>query len=120
MSQLLRRVETAVGFDVFVVVVFVAIGRRNHDESPGVAGLVDTAAPFVIGLALAWLAARVWKQPVSARTGLIVWVTTVAVGMLCRRLFFDEGTALSFVIVASVFLGTFLNGWRFVARRVAA
>ncbi|BAN03676.1 DUF3054 domain-containing protein [Ilumatobacter coccineus] len=120
MSQLLRRVETAVGVDVFVVVVFVAIGRRNHDENPGVAGLVDTAAPFVIGLVVAWLAAQVWKQPIAWRAGLIIWVTTVAVGMLCRRFFFDEGTALSFVIVASVFLGTFLNGWRFIARRVAA
>jgi hypothetical protein len=118
MNRLLARVETAIGVDVFVVVAFVAIGRRNHDENPGIAGLVDTAAPFVIGLVAAWLAAQVWKQPVALRTGLIVWITTVAVGMVCRRLFFDEGTAVSFVIVASVFLGTFLNGWRALARRV--
>ena len=111
-----NRLQLAVGVDVFVVVAFVAIGRRNHDENPGVSGLVDTAAPFVIGLVVAWLVARVWRTPLSAMTGLVVWVVTVAVGMVCRRLFFDEGTALSFVIVASVFLGTFLNGWRALAR----
>lgn len=120
MKQLLKRAETAIGVDVFVVVVFAAIGRRNHEEAPGISGLIDTAGPFVIGVVLAWLAAQVWKQPIAARTGLIIWVTTVVVGMACRRLFFDEGTAMSFVIVASVFLGTFLNGWRFIARRVSA
>ncbi len=119
MKQLLHRVETAVGVDIFVVVLFVAIGRRNHDESPGISGLADTAAPFVIGLVIAWLAAQVWKQPTARRTGLITWVLTVAIGMACRRVFFDEGTAMSFVIVASVFLGTFLNGWRALARRFA-
>lgn len=120
MKQLVSRVETAVGVDIFIVVAFVAIGRRNHDENPGVSGLVDTAAPFVIGLVLAWLVAQVWKQPIALRTGLLIWIGTVAVGMACRRLFFDEGTALSFVIVASVFLGTFLNGWRALARKLAA
>ena len=119
MAGALRRVEAAIGIDVFVVVLFVAIGRRNHDESPGIGGLVETAAPFLIGLVVGWLAARVWTAPVGWRTGLVVWVLTVAVGMLCRRLFFDEGTAISFVIVASVFLGVFLNGWRAVVRRVA-
>lgn len=113
------RIPLAVGFDVFVAVAFVAIGRRNHDENPGIGGLLETAAPFLIGLVLAWAAARLWKDPLSIPTGLVVWVVTVAVGMVCRRLLFDEGTALSFVIVASVFLGAFLNGWRAVARRVS-
>ena len=114
-----NRVPIAVGFDVFVVVTFAAIGRRNHEETPGIAGLLDTAGPFLIGLALAWFAARAWTQPFSVRTGIIVWVTTVALGMLVRRLLFDDGTAASFVIVASVFLGAFLNGWRLIARRFA-
>lgn len=120
MKQLACRVETAVGVDIFIVVLFVAIGRRNHDENPGISGLVDTAAPFVIGLGLAWLVAQVWKQPIALRTGLVIWILTVAVGMVCRQLFFDEGTAASFVIVASVFLGTFINGWRALARRLTA
>ena len=108
----------AIDLDLIVIVTFVAIGRNNHDENPGIGGLVETAAPFVIGLAVAWLAGRAWKQPFSVPTGLVVWVGTVAIGMACRRAFFDEGTAFSFVVVASVFLGCFLNGWRAVARRV--
>lgn len=114
-----NRLPIAAGLDVFVVVAFVAIGRRNHDQNPGIAGLVDTAAPFVLGLALAWVAARAWQEPWSWQTGLIVWIGTVAAGMVLRRFVFDEGTALSFVIVASVFLGTFLNGWRAIARTLA-
>jgi hypothetical protein len=111
-----NRLPIAAGLDVFVVVAFVAIGRRNHDENPGIAGLVDTAAPFILGLALAWAVARAWREPWSWQTGLIVWVGTVAAGMVLRKFVFDEGTALSFVIVASIFLGTFLNGWRAIAR----
>lgn len=114
-----NRLPIAAGLDVFVVVAFVAIGRRNHDENPGIAGLVDTAAPFVLGLAIAWMVARAWREPWSWTTGLIVWIGTVAAGMILRRFVFDDGTALSFVIVASIFLGTFLNGWRAVARSIA-
>lgn len=114
-----NRLPIAAGLDTFVVVAFVAIGRRNHDENPGIAGLVDTAAPFVIGLALAWVVARAWRQPWSWQTGLIVWIGTVGAGMVLRKFVFDEGTALSFVIVTTVFLGTFLNGWRAVARTLA-
>ena len=115
-----NRLPIAAGLDAFVVVAFVAIGRRNHDENPGIAGLVDTAAPFVLGLALAWVVARAWRDPWTWQTGLIVWVGTVAAGMVLRKFVFDEGTALSFVIVTSVFLGTFLNGWRAIARTLAA
>lgn len=115
-----NRVPLAVGFDVFVVVVFVAIGRRNHDENPGIVGLVETAAPFLIGLVLAWAAARLWREPISLPTGIVVWLVTVVAGMVLRRFLFDEGTAPSFVIVATLFLGAFLNGWRVAARYTMA
>ena len=114
-----NRVPVAAGFDAFVVVAFVAIGRRNHDESEAISGLVQTAAPFVLALAAAWVAGRVWNRPFNASSGLVVWLVTVGVGMLLRNVVFGDGTALSFMIVATVFLGTFLNGWRAVARLVA-
>ena len=114
-----NRLPIAASLDTFVVVAFVAIGRRSHDQNPGIAGLVDTAAPFVLGLALAWAFARAWREPWSWQTGLIVWIGTVAAGMVLRRFVFDDGTAMSFVIVTAVFLGTFLNGWRAVARTFA-
>lgn len=115
-----NRVPVAVGLDVFVVVAFVAIGRRNHEESAGVAGLLETAAPFLIGLVLAWAAARVWREPDALATGIIVWVVTVALGMLARKFLFDEGTATSFIVVATIFLGVFVNGWRAVGRSLVS
>ena len=45
-----------------------------------------------------------------------VWVASVAGGMLLRRVT-GEGTAVSFVVVATVVLGAALLGWRAVAGR---
>jgi len=115
-----NRVSIAAGLDAFIVVGFVAIGRRNHDQDPEVTGLIETAAPFVIGLVLAWIAARAWRDPWSWQTGAIVWLVTLGAGMLLRRFAFDDGTAASFVLVTAGFLGTFVNGWRLVARSLSS
>ena len=111
-----RRLATAIGLDVFVVVLFVAIGRRNHEESSAFADVLETGAPFLIGLVAAWLATRAWRRPTALLTGIAVWPVTVLVGMIARRTLFDRGTATSFVVVATVFLGAFLVGWRIAAR----
>lgn len=113
-----RRLPIAIGLDVFFVVLFVAIGRRNHDEGSGFAGVIQTAAPFLIGLAAAWFATRAWHHPLAIRTGIAVWPITVLAGMIVRRLVFDRGTATSFVIVATIFLGVVLVGWRSIANAV--
>ena len=107
-----RRIALAVGLDVFVVIAFVAIGRRNHEEASAIGDVLATGAPFLIGLALGWLAARVWERPVAIATGLVVWPITVAIGMIARRIVFGDGTAIAFVIVTTIFLGVFLVGWR--------
>ncbi len=119
MESSTRRLAVAAGVDTALVVAFVAIGRNNHDEDPGIAGLVATAAPFLVGLAVGWLVARAWEHPFALRTGLIVWPVTVAGGMIVRRIVGD-GTALSFVIVASVFLGATIVGWRAARAAIAA
>ena len=97
-----------------MVTLFVAAGRRTHEQDPAITGLVETGAPFLLGLAAGWLVARAWRHPAGVRTGLIVWPVTVAVGMVLRRVVFDDGTATSFVIVATAFLGATLVGWRLV------
>jgi hypothetical protein len=114
-----RSLLTAFLTDLACVVVFVVIGRRQHDEGSAAAGIVKTAAPFLIGLVAGWAIARpVWNTPRSARAAGLVWLSTLVIGMLLRRFAFDRGTALAFVIVATVFLGATLFGWRLIARRV--
>ena len=114
-----RKLETptlAAVIDLVVVVAFVIIGRRNHDEGVDPSGVIETAAPFVVGLALGWLVGRAWRRPTAAVTGMAIWITTVVVGMVMRRFVFDDGTATAFVIVATVFLGAGINLWRLPLR----
>jgi MFS-type transporter involved in bile tolerance (Atg22 family) len=112
------RVPLAIGLDVFAVVLFVALGRRSHDESGAFAAVVETAAPFLVGLAAGWLIARAWRRPTSLLTGIVIWPVTIIVGMVVRNVVFDRGTATSFVIVATLFVGAFLVGWRLTVRLV--
>ena len=111
-----RNVLWALVADVIGIIVFVAIGRRNHDEGVAPTGVIETAAPFLIALLIGWLIARAWNEPLTTRTGTIIWVTTVVVGMVLRRFAFDRGTATPFVIVASVATLVLLVGWRVVAQ----
>jgi len=113
------RTPLAAALDTAIVVAFVAIGRRNHDEGEALAGVAETAAPFLLALATGWVLLRVsgdrvYQQPTKVITGVVLWAYTVTAGMLLRRFVFDEGTAFSFIIVASVFLGL-LVGWRVTA-----
>jgi uncharacterized membrane protein (GlpM family) len=105
--------------DVASIVVFVAIGRRSHDESGNaVVGAMKVAGPFLIALAAAWIVTRAWRHPASLTIGVSVWLITVAAGMVLRHFAFDRGTALSFIIVATIVLGVFLLGWRLVVQRI--
>ena len=103
--------------DVLCIVIFVAIGRKNHDEGEAAVGIFRVAAPFFIAAVAGWLATQAWKKPLELRTGVIIWLTTIILGMVLRHFVFDDGTATAFIIVATVFLCVFLNGWRALARK---
>jgi carbon starvation protein CstA len=110
--------------DVVAVLVFAAVGRRSHDEAGSLAGVLATAWPFLAGSVVGWLVSRAWVRATRVLpTGVTVWLCTVVIGMLLRRLT-GHGTAVSFVVVALVVLGAFLLGWRglrqLAARRRAA
>ncbi len=108
-----RRLSAALAafIDVGFVALFVAIGRRNHDEDATVSGYLETVTPFLFALLFGWLGLRAWRSPMSVRTGIALWAYTVIGGMFIRRVE-GEGTALAFVIVATIFLGLTLVGWR--------
>ena len=118
-----RRTAVAALVDVVAIFVFVAIGRRNHDEGEAAGAILTVAAPFLIALAVGWIAARAWTRPMEVETAFVIWPITVALGMVLRNLVFDRGTALPFIIVATVVTGVFLVGWRMlvaVAQRRAS
>ncbi|WP_373155741.1 DUF3054 domain-containing protein, partial [Mycobacterium marinum] len=100
--------------DIVGVLVFCAVGRRSHAEGVTIGGVASTAWPFLTGTILGWLVARGWRRPTSvAPTGVIVWVSTVTVGMVLRKAS-SAGVATSFVIVASSVTAVLLLGWRAV------
>jgi len=102
----------AVVADLVVVLVFAAVGRSNHHESAGPAGVWHTAWPFLLGTAIALaLTAFTRADPLSLGVGVRVWLWTVVIGMVVRASL-GEGTALSFVVVATIVLGALFLGWR--------
>ncbi|MCZ4077120.1 DUF3054 domain-containing protein [Rhodococcus sp. H36-A4] len=110
--------------DLVLVLIFCAVGRRSHDESGALAGLATTAWPFLIGAVVGWAATwALYRNKFDAflllPTGIIVWVSTVAIGMVLRAIS-GQGTAFSFVVVATTVLALFLLGWRALARAVSA
>ncbi|MCV7207604.1 DUF3054 domain-containing protein [Mycolicibacterium canariasense] len=102
--------------DAVAVIVFCTVGRRSHAEGVTLTGVAETAWPFLTGTLVGWLIARGWRRPTSITpTGLIVWVATVAVGMLLRKAT-SAGTAFSFVVVATLTTAILLLGWRAAAK----
>jgi hypothetical protein len=98
--------------DVIGVLVFCAVGRRSHAEGLTITGVAATAWPFLTGTVVGWLAARAWQRPTAVvPTGLVVWLSTVVVGMLLRKIS-SAGVAASFVVVASLVTAVLLLGWR--------
>lgn len=114
-----RRSALAAVADVVGVLLFCAVGRRSHAEGLTVAGIADTAWPFLVGTAIGWGASRAWRQPTAvAPTGVIVWLCTVAVGMLLRKAT-SAGVAGSFIVVATAATAVMLLGWRVAAAAVS-
>jgi hypothetical protein len=115
----MRSVRLAMVLDCCCVLVFVVIGRASHAKGESLAGIVSTAWPFLAGLAGGWLAARTWRRPLLLWPGGVgAWLGAVALGMVLRVVA-GQGTAFAFVVVATVFLGLFLLGWRVLAQVAA-
>ena len=111
-----RAWPTAVVADTLVVLLFAVVGRASHDEPVTVAGVWHVAWPFLLAAAVGLgSAALTHDDPRSVKVGVRVWLVTVVLGMVLRRLS-GAGTAAAFVVVATVVLGLLFLGWRLVAR----
>ena len=122
MSDRVRRVQPwlATALDLLVLVVFVAVGRRSHDEGSGLASFLRIWWPFAVGLGVATAITRMWRGPLEWRRAIVAWLLTVAVGMALRIAIQDREFKPSFVIVTTLFVGAGMLGWRAVARRALA
>lgn len=116
--------KVSVALDLVMVLVFVAIGRAAHAHGLAIVGLASTTWPFLAALAAGWLTLAVTRRDgMTLSSGLVVWISTVALGM-AFRVIAGQGTAVAFVFVALGFLGLTMLGWRVVVlgirqRRVA-
>ncbi|HEV7171386.1 DUF3054 domain-containing protein [Pedococcus sp.] len=103
--------------DACLVLLFALIGRASHVEGVTVVGVLSTAWPFLVGLALGWVAVRLlWHAwPREVVQAVPVWLVTVAGGLVLRVASGGGGAPLPFVVVATVVLGAFIMGWRALA-----
>ena len=99
--------------------LMVVIGTRNHKTDTGISGILFVAAPFWIAMSLTHLAPLLQRKNRQDPNPYMVWGYTVIMGMLLRNMVFNRGTAAAFVIVATVFLGITMFGWRAVVARRA-
>lgn len=106
--------------DVVIVVVFASVGRTSHGGITGLGDVARVAWPFLVALGLAWLIVGAVRRsaPRDLAAGSIVWLVTLAGGVLLRGLT-GGGTHWTFVLVAATFLALTLIGWRALAARRA-
>ena len=115
-----RKVGVELTLDIFSVLLFVAVGRRNHNEVVGISGVVEVALPFLIALVFSWVLARAWRSPQALSTGVVIWLITVVLGLALRNLLFDQGTATPFIIVATLVLGALIAARRLPIHRMSS
>lgn len=129
-AALTRRHAIALGVDAVCVLVFATLGQRSHDDSAGgLSGVLSTAAPFLCALVVVSLAVATIRRddrtldPLSPERGVTIGLFVAIVGLAARRLLWDRGIAVAFIVVATLFLCATFGGWRAVValqRRRAA
>ena len=118
--------------DIIVFLIFAAIGRRSHEQSSAVMGVLVTAIPFAAGWFLVSPFIGAYKRILMANPGkmalrtLLGWLASWPVAMALRVIFVDHGniafkSLVSFSIVTLISNTILLLVWRvpfaFVNRR---
>lgn len=97
--------------------VFAAAGKSSHEAGDSSWVVLAIVWPFAVAVALAH-AVLLWRGGRTARLwpeGGVVLAITYVLGMVLRVLS-GRGIAVGFLIVAALFLGFTMLGWRGVAR----
>ena len=104
--------------DAVLVLVFVLLGRRSHEEGLGLGQILSTAWPFLVALAVGWalvLGMR-WVPTRLWPAGVLLWIVTVA-GGLGLRILSGDTAQLPFVLVTTGVLAAFLLLPRLILHR---
>ncbi|WP_114906401.1 DUF3054 domain-containing protein [Ornithinimicrobium murale] len=100
--------------DLLVVLAFVLIGRVTHQEGVLSVGTLHALWPFLAALVIGWAANHLLGLRHAAfRAGGLLWLVTLFGGIGLRALS-GQGTALPFLVVATLALGAGLLGWRLI------
>lgn len=101
--------------DIVAVVLFAIAGRASHAEHLGLAGIGQTAWPFLVAAVVATgIYSLIAAAGTGFKAGLVVWLVTLLGGM-ALRLVSGSTAALPFFLVAAGVLGAAFFGWRLVA-----
>lgn len=107
LSQPLR-----LGVDILLILIFIGLGLMSHQQPLG--DLLPTSLPFLLALLLGhlgvWAVASRKHLPLLLE-GVMLWVTTLTLGV-ALRISFGDTAAMAFVIVSAAMLLVFLVGWR--------
>lgn len=101
--------------DAVLVVVFSTLGRVAHSEELGVPQVWGTAWPFLVGLVVGWAIVLLTRRTAtSVGSGVLLWASTLVVGMTIRGLGDGRVPHWSFMIFAGLVTALLLVGWRVV------
>ena len=104
--------------DLVVLLLFVAIGRSSHHGPSGVGYFLRVLWPFALAMLLGYIATRLVLAPLAWRRVAGTWVITIAVAEALRLSVQDRPWKPAFLVVATLFIGACMFGWRFVAARI--
>lgn len=104
--------------DVVWILLFALLGRESHEGDTAALAVLGVAWPFLAGYAATALVVGLRRRPRSVGRGAVVWLGSVAGGMAIRTVLEGRLPETAFIIVALLFLGAGLVGWRVVAALV--
>ena len=117
----MQKISLWAAIDVLVVLIFAAAGRSSHDSANTLVGILTTAWPFLVGLAVGWFITKQWKQtmagtaialqicPAAIMMALVTWAVGLALRVAAGAT--NEG---GFPLVSFGFLVLILVGWRII------
>lgn len=105
--------------DLIVLVVFIMIGRSDHDMTFSFWDSIVTAFPFMLAwLPIAWLTGAYRSRAFTAGVGsallrtLLTSVIAIPVGLILRSWMYDKELFTAFFLVTLILLTLFMLIWR--------